>query len=75
MALGELKCRLGKGNLETHLCVQSQVPEGRSWEGKGEDGSAGGRVAAAQPLPRGVGPLAARPQPALGSRQLWARLC
>lgn len=35
LALGELKCRAGKGNLGSPFSVQSQVAEGRSREGKG----------------------------------------
>lgn len=33
---GELKCRVGKGILDTPLSVQSQMPEGGSWEGEGD---------------------------------------
>lgn len=37
MPLEKWKCRLGKENSESCLSSQSQVPEGRSGEGDGED--------------------------------------
>lgn len=37
MPLEKWKCRLGKENLKSRLSSQSQVPEGRSGEGDGED--------------------------------------
>lgn len=41
MALEKWKCGLGEENLETCLSVQSQVLEGRSWEGEKKDSGAG----------------------------------